>query len=291
MVSETAVAPATHDLAVLPTTETGMARRIEEALDVGRFPRKDFTDAQRANLIRLALYYQLDPLSGEIMPYQGVPYITIEGRRRLDRRAHHHVSMSIKPMDADSYRAYVEMGFFGKGDVAVLGRFTDVDTGVTVETWGRVLASELDGNAHLPVVKWSAEQAAVRCERRGRRMLYGPVTPPPVGCRMVEDCDSGDVDVAAVVNPETGEIALGEAAPNGDGRRRSRQASSPQCPRHQMPLLKHPEDPTTLAHPLPGGGWCYGVDIAGEGEALLDSEAGPSASGRMFDVPATRSEH
>ena len=177
-------------LATLPDNTDAMLVRVGEAIEVGKFPGKDMTALQKANLVKLALYYRLDPLAGEIMPYQGNPYITILGRRRLDTRAGNAVDIQIKPMDRDSYAAYVEMEAIKKGDIVVIGTFIDKKTGAKVETTGRVLVEEKtlrewttkDGqkksNEYLPVVKFPLEMAWKRCEARGRNMLYGPVTDP-----------------------------------------------------------------------------------------------------------------
>lgn len=161
----------------LPDNETGMTARVKEALDVGLFPEKT-NPKQMANLVKVALLYRLDPLMREIMPYQGQPYITIEGRRRIDARAGNAPSISIAPMPRDERETYIEMGAINEGDVVVKGRFSDPKTGATIEATGRVLVSERNGNVHLPTVKWPLEMAFKRCESRGRRMLYGPVALP-----------------------------------------------------------------------------------------------------------------
>jgi len=72
-----------------PMTQAGMVARVQKALDVGLFPGR-LTSQQRDTLAVVALLYQLDPMMEEIIPYQGKPFITIRGRRRLDARADHH---------------------------------------------------------------------------------------------------------------------------------------------------------------------------------------------------------
>ena len=74
----------------LPESEEGMVARMNEAARIGLFTndrRNPLTPAQIENLAKLALLYRLDPLMEEIIPYQGKPYITIAGRRRIDARA------------------------------------------------------------------------------------------------------------------------------------------------------------------------------------------------------------
>lgn len=180
----------------LPNTEQGMLGRMNEANSIGLFPSgKNVpvpTEKQLANLAKIALLYGLDPLMREIMPFQGQPYITIEGRRRIDARAGNHPSYKIRPMDKETYDAYVAMGAINEGDVVVVGEFTDTRFGNSIEATGRVLKSETTGNDFLPTVKWRLEMAHKRCEARGRKMLYGPVALPGGAeskMRMVEEGD------------------------------------------------------------------------------------------------------
>ena len=194
-------------LATLPDTDAGMLSRIEQAIDVGKFPKKDITPQQKANLVKLALFYRLDPLGGEIMPYQGAPYITIEGRRRLDERSGNFPSIKMRPMDRETYQDWIAMDAITQGDIVVVGEFTDRRKGNTVETTGRVMVAERKGDPHLPIVKWSLEMAMKRCESRGRRMLYGPVTDPSLGFHFREDADDMIIDV------QTGEIMDAGALP------------------------------------------------------------------------------
>ena len=182
----------------LPENESGMRSRVSEALNVGMFPKKDVTNEQLNNLTKLALLYRLDPLMGEIMPYQGQPLITLQGRRRIDDRAGHHPTIKMGPMDKETYEAYVTMGAIKQGDIVVVGQFTDPKTGATIESVGRVLASELNGNAHLPIVKWPLEMAMKRCEARGRKTLFGPVALPG-GLDSLAMYEDGDVIEGVVV--------------------------------------------------------------------------------------------
>ena len=88
-----------------------------------------------------------------------------------------------------------------QGDIVVVGQFTDRRHGNTIETTGRVQVSERKGDQHLPLVKWPMEMAIKRCESRGRRMLYGPVTDPSLGFQFRED-DQNIIEV----DRATGEI-------------------------------------------------------------------------------------
>ena len=193
----------------LPNDERGMRSRVSEAMNVGLFPNREVTNEQLNNLTKLALLYRLDPLMGEIMPYQGQPFITLQGRRRIDDRAGHHPTIKMGPMDQETYNAYVAMGAINQGDIVVVGQFTDPKSGATIETVGRVLASERNGNPHLPIVKWPLEMAMKRCEARGRKSLWGPVALPG-GLEAIYLREEDDVVEAVVVNVSAPEREIAE---------------------------------------------------------------------------------
>ena len=247
-------------LAVLPETEDGMVARIHEAVDVGKFPDKDLTAKQIANLVKLSLYYRLDPLGGEIMPYQGTPYITMEGRRRLDRRAGNNPDIKIRPMDRETYADYVAMDAITQGDIVVVGSFTDSVTGNTVETIGRVFASERKGNPHLPIAKWPLEMAIKRCEMRGRKLLYGPVTDVgALGFEVREEGIEYDDGMVIDVDPATGEIVDPPSdPPERPHRKQQRAQANDVCESHGKQFA--PTQEGRIGHPLEGGGWCWQDD-------------------------------
>ena len=174
-----------HALA-LPEDEMGMLARVNEAVRLQRI--SNIEAAKKDALVKLALLYRLDPLMGEIIPAPfsgseaGKPYITIDGRRRIDDRAGHKMSMTApRPMPADMRAMYIDAGWISDGDLVIMITVTDVKSGATIEEIGRVLAEERDSSGnrkHLPVVKWSLEMAANRAEKRARRKLYGPVALP-----------------------------------------------------------------------------------------------------------------
>ena len=250
----------------LPENEPGMVDRMHEAMSVGLFPGKNVSADQIRNLAKLAILYRLDPLMGEIMPYQGQPYITIAGRRRIDDRAGNHPSIKISPMDTDTYNAYLRMGAIDDGDIVVVGVFADPRTGQTVEATGRVLASETGGNPNLPVVKWRLEMAWKRCEARGRKMLYGPVAMPgglDALLRLAEEDEVEDMAIVGVSRPgvveSTGEIqdetpALPETPP-------ARATAPPsasglgRCEAHDQAWGKMPSG--RIGHPVQGADACW----------------------------------
>ena len=181
----------------LPATQETMLAHINESQSLGLFPDKATTPDQLALLAKVALAYQLDPWMGEIIPYQGKPYVTIAGRRRKDADAGHHTSFSFRSLTDEEERCYKKLGALAEGDVAGYCIATDVDTGATVEGFGRVLASEdagISGNARnfVPVVMRKIEMAQKRQERRAREILYGPVA-RPAGLDNIEVFEEGDI--------------------------------------------------------------------------------------------------
>jgi hypothetical protein len=69
-----------HVPAVVGVNETDVAELSEKLLP--RWP-KDLNKQQAIDVARVALAYGLDPFMGELIPYQGQPYVTIAGRLRL----------------------------------------------------------------------------------------------------------------------------------------------------------------------------------------------------------------
>ena len=182
----------TAELATL--TESTALAKVTQAHAMGLFPSKDTSPAQLQLLAQVALAYRLDPLMGEIMPYQGRPYITIAGRRRLDASAGHHPSISYRLLTTEETQYYTNLGALNPGDVAGFCVLT-TEHGNTVEGFGRVLENQRSkaqrGADHLPTVVYVIEMAQKRQERRAREMAYGPV-PRPAGLDNIQVLEEGD---------------------------------------------------------------------------------------------------
>ena len=168
--------------------------KVQRASALGLFPPKETSLPQLQLLAQVALAYQLDPLMGEIMPYQGRPYITIAGRRRLDAVAGHHPSIAFRLLNAEETDYYTRLGTLNPGDVAGFCVLT-TEHGATVEGFGRVLAKQRDTNQRgaefLPTIHYAIEMAQKRQERRAREMAYGPV-PRPAGLGSLLVLEEGD---------------------------------------------------------------------------------------------------
>lgn len=165
---------------LLPQTEQSMLARVHKAANIGLFPQNSTAD-QRLVIAQVALAYGLDPLMGELIPYQGRPYITIDGRRRLDAAAGHHPSIRFRPLTVAEQTFFVEAGALDSGDLAMVCVLR-TEYSSEIEAFGRVLAAERDpaqkGGSHIPTVQRSIEMVEKRAEYRARRMAYGPVPRP-----------------------------------------------------------------------------------------------------------------
>lgn len=179
----------------IPKDESGMLKRVSEAQSIGLFPdsrKNPLTQEQLIKLAKLALLYELDPLMREIMPYQGLPYITIEGRRRIDARAGHRPSIKFRPLTGEEKDMYEVMGAIQQGDICICC-FLSTEYGNSIEAFGRVKKSERQGDYHLPTVSWSLEMAMKRAESRARKMAYGPVALPGGLDSRLRVVEEGDV--------------------------------------------------------------------------------------------------
>jgi hypothetical protein len=68
------------------------------------FP-KDMTEGQTLAVARVAVAYGLDPFLGELIPYQGKPYITYDGRVRLADRHPAYDGFECDPATPDEIKA------------------------------------------------------------------------------------------------------------------------------------------------------------------------------------------
>jgi len=209
----------TTELAPITDQDSAVAT-VSRAMDLGLFPNKNSSPQQLALLAQVALAYGLDPLMGEIMPYQGRPYITIAGRRRLDAAAGHRPSVSFRILNADEMTYYKSVDALAEKDVAVFCVLRR--EGETVEGFGRILASERAGDKHLPTVARTIEMAQKRAERRAREIMFGPVAKPE-SLRNIEVLEEGD---EAEVVESTGRIILDD--PN-------ELPNLGNCPAHDVP--------------------------------------------------------
>ncbi len=81
--------------------EKSLMQRMEGARWLSQVSAQD-----RRSLAQLAIEYQLDPLMGELIIYEGKPYITIGGMIRTAHRSPQFAGLEDRPMSQDERAAY-----------------------------------------------------------------------------------------------------------------------------------------------------------------------------------------
>jgi len=142
---------------------------------------KDMNESQMAALAHVAYHYQMDIIMGEIMPFQGKPFITIKGRRRHDKREGHRMGITFRMPREDELQFWMTAGAMKAGDLIQIAVGTEPD-GLVTEAMGRVLASEkpatAKGQEFLPIEVRKLEMAQKRAESRLREMVFGAIGKP-----------------------------------------------------------------------------------------------------------------
>ncbi len=174
--------------AIVAKDEKSMLRRVDHAISIGKFPGK-VTSEQAMVLANVAWAYGLDPIMGELIPFHGQPYITINGRRRLDSNAGHNPSISFRFLTAEERNGYMEAEAMAEGDLVRICILT-TEHGNTVEAIGT--SYKRDAGQNTPSGTHRMEMADKRAETRARIMAYGPVPRPAVidpGVVILDDAD------------------------------------------------------------------------------------------------------
>lgn len=125
--------PMEDTVALQKYTPERMLARVNKA----KFP-KDLTVEERKLIARLAIDYGLDPLFGEIMVFQGKPYVTIDARRRKAQETGAYDGLKTRPATVAERQAWKipEDDYFFHAEVFVK------DSTHSFEGWGRVRAVE-----------------------------------------------------------------------------------------------------------------------------------------------------
>ncbi len=229
---------------------------VKRQNNLAMFPdSKDITEAQMVALAHVAFHYQMDIIMGEIMPYQGKPFITIKGRRRHDKREGHRMGITFRMPREDEVKFWTDAGVHHKGDLVQIAIGTEPD-GLVTEAIGRVLASELDGmtpkaKTTLPIGIRQVEMAQKRAESRLREMVFGAIGKPqglnPDIQILGEGDDSNVVEGTARVIPDNEPEA--KTMPDfGD------------CPEHGVAWVVDADKFTgspRATHHITGKEWCY----------------------------------
>ena len=231
--------------------ETTALAKVQQANQLGLFPTNETSLPHLLLLAQVAFAYGLDPLMQEIIPYQGRPYITIAGRRRLDATAGHHPSIAFRLLSQEETDYYTAHGALDQEDIAGFCVLT-TEHGARVEGFGRVLAKQRSVNQrgadHLPTVQYSIEMAQKRQERRAREMAYGPV-PRPASLSTLTILEEGDED--NVVEGE-GRLISSDSTQTKAAAYTATDTDYGLCPEHQVPWSEGQYGPY---HRIDSG-WC-----------------------------------
>ncbi len=203
--------------AIVAKDEKSMLRRVDHAISIGKFPGK-VTSEQAMVLANVAWAYGLDPIMGELIPFHGQPYITINGRRRLDSNAGHNPSISFRFLNAEERAGYMEAEAMVEGDLVRICILT-TEHGNTVEGIGT--SYKRDAGSNTPSGTHRMEMADKRAETRARIMAYGPVPRPAIidhGVVILDDADDDNtVDgTATVVEEEEDMTPINDYIPASD---------------------------------------------------------------------------
>jgi hypothetical protein len=275
-------------------TQTGIVKwepqillaRLKEAEDAKVFPTdRNFTPAMRSAFAQVAVLYRLDPMLGEIMPYQGRIYIPIAGRRRKDDEAENRASFRFEPLTKPELQAYIDTAGFSEGDTPARCIATALD-GRTVDRVARVRKTEgqdRDGkpSPFLPTSVWRFEMACKRAERFCREILWGPIVSPLThqGNMVIEGEPGVEMEPAvAIAAPPADPAAI---LYQGDSGNQTPVAEGACVGHYNAPMYRTRQG--ALAHRLPDRSLCYGMPANEETAGHLDGLAAERETEGIFD--------
>jgi hypothetical protein len=258
---------AVQDLAVAQDKETMLAN-LKEAEALGMFPQK-MNDQQAQLMAYVASAYGLDPFMGEIMPFQGKPYITIAGRRRKDEEAGHFASLRHRPLTTEEKEWYLEADAMKDGDLCGMTVLKD-ERGNVIEAFWKVTREEREakterGSFKSPVVVNNPiEMGQKRGERRAREILWGPIALPKGLDPAIRPLEEGDfVEGEARWVDESQEVSA-PPKPSPTQPKAPARPTKPKlgnCEEHEKPWA--PGQGGRIGHPMIGG-WHWKDVVAGE---------------------------
>jgi hypothetical protein len=119
-------------------------------------------------LATVALEYGLDPMMGELMVYQGRPFVTLDARRRKAQETKTLDGVDTRPATPEEYaaRRIPEEDYLHRCEVRVK------DAAHPFIGWGRVRSAETNGSRHLPIVNDPQFMAEKRAESHALRRAF-----------------------------------------------------------------------------------------------------------------------
>lgn len=194
--------------------EQQMARRVEVAAPMWR---EQATREQKQQLALLAMTYGLDPLSGELVLYQGKPYISIDGRTRIAheaRTADDRPALRCPPQLRPIIDPQEKVGMgFEPDDIVYEARVARTDKEGWYVDYGRVSMAERtakaqNGGLRSPVV---SNNPALMAQKRARHRVLRAAFPIPIP-GLEEAGEVGDV-LPATPRPSHVQVVEAEARP------------------------------------------------------------------------------
>lgn len=225
---------------VIHDHKTALARATEANM-VGLW-QQTANDAQLQLIAKAALAYGLDPLMGELILYQGKPFIGIDGRRRLDSRAGHHPSIKFRPLTPEEREWFMEAEAMEEGDLCGYCVLEDRSTNQIIEGFGKVTKAQREEmrtnqkgsyKANPVLAAHPIEMFEKRCETRARKMAYGP-NPIPAGLEGIMGDEEEIIEGTARVLDNT---SIAEPATE-DAQEPVQDSQPPQ----ELPIASDPDD-------------------------------------------------
>ena len=191
-------------------TEGAMVERINAA----KFP-QELKPEEKRLLAMAAITYGFDPVMGELIIYQGRPFVSIDGRYRKARETGNLDGVTTRPATKQEREDWSipEGDYFFRSDVKVKGM------SLPLTGWGRVRAAESQGKGFKPIDTNPQRMAEKRAEAQALRKAFSIPLPSTeeIGGEAEEEAPKLLVTVEppacpstssgqALADPETGEV-------------------------------------------------------------------------------------
>jgi hypothetical protein len=141
--------------------------QMMERVNKARFP-QELNRQEKALIATVSIEYGLDPVFGELMIYQGKPYITIDARRRKAQETGNLAGVNSRPATKEEREARGAID----GDYLFVCQVWVKGMEHPFEGWGKVRKAEIKGSEHLPIVKDPAAMAEKRAEAQALRRAF-----------------------------------------------------------------------------------------------------------------------
>ena len=178
--------------------EATMLQRVELA----KFP-QELDKTGKLLLAKVAITYGFDPLMGEVMIYQGRPYVSIDGRYRMAQETGNLDGVESRPANKEERDNWQipEGDYFFRADVYVKGASRPF------VGWGRVRVDERGkSKGFAPIDTNPQRMAEKRAEAQALRKAFHIPLPSTEDIGTAEDIPLTKVEI------ETGEILEAEPA-------------------------------------------------------------------------------